>query len=467
MSTPRTATRLLVAAAVLGAAARAHAQPIELKDQNGTSYLINTAVDPLVRNSEASGAIANATYDKSVTVTSYFVGLTPFGFFLTTYSVQRQVNVPLRNAFAGFNGLVISGLGGRALPAPMVFNPGEALAGEDCSQNGKNRELIFQTQSFASAGLVVTRKVFVPDNSDFVRWLNIVTNTGTTAQQVGITLQGLLGSETQTRIGTTSSGDNVITAGDLWFTSGQAVPQGQQSTEPTVGFIVQGAGAPAPAIAQGVNSGGQAIVTYNPTIPAGGSAIIMTFTSVQGNFKQAKSTMENLIDLPSATLNCMDEQELTQVVNFAPISQPKIKSSTITLKFNKTGQDTVVVKGKIELASGISLAGLPLTVDVGGATASFLLNKSGDANDGSGNKFQLNVSLKNGVTKQGSYQFTANLKGSFQAALASYGLTNATVKNVPVTVPLSLTAGSNTYATGLGLKYTATAGKKGTAKSSS
>jgi len=193
----------------------------------------------------------------------------------------------------------------------------------------------------------------------------------------------------------------------------------------------------------------------------------LTFTSVQGNFKQAKSTMENLIDLPSATLNCMDEQELTQVVNFAPISQPKIKSSTITLKFNKTGQDTVVVKGKIELAGGISLAGLPLTVDVGGATASFLLNKSGDANDGSGNKFQLNVSLKNGVTKQGSYQFTANLKGSFQAALASYGLTNATVKNVPVTVPLSLTAGPNTYATGLGLKYTATAGKKGTAKSSS
>ena len=207
MSTLRTAIRLLVAAAVLGAAARAHAQPIELKDQNGTSYLINTAVDPLVRNSEASGAIANATYDKSVTVTSYFVGLTPFGFFLTTYSVQRQVDVPLRNAFAGFNGLVISGLGGGALPAPLVFNPGEALAGEDCQQNGKNRELIFQTQSFRErgpgghpqgvrAGQLGLRPV--AQHRDQHRYA---------AQQVGITLQGLLGSETQTRIGTTSSGD--------------------------------------------------------------------------------------------------------------------------------------------------------------------------------------------------------------------------------------------------------------------
>jgi hypothetical protein len=284
---------------------------------------------------------------------------------------------------------------------------------------------------------------------------------------VGITLQGLLGSGTQTKIGTTSTGDDFVTTGDLWFTSGQTVPQGQQSTEPTVGFIVQGSGAPAPAVGEGVNSSGQAIVTYNPTIPPGGTVIIMTFTSVQGNFKQAKSTMENLISLPSPTLNCMSEEQLTQVVNFAPISQPKIKNSTITLKFNKTGQDTVVVKGKIELASGISLAGLPLTVDVGGATASFLLNKSGDANDGGGNKFQLNVNLKNGVTKQGTYQFTANLKGSFQETMASYGLVNATVKKVPVTVPLSITAGSGNYATGLDLSYTATEGKKGTAQTSS
>ena len=153
----------LVALLALLATARAHALPVELKDQNGTKYNINTDVDPLLRNSEASGAITNATYVKPVTVTSYFVGLTPFGFFLTTYTVQRQVNIPLTNAFAGFNGLLITGADGVALPSPLVFNPGEGLASQDCTQNNENRELIFQTQTFpAPVNLTVTRKVFVP-----------------------------------------------------------------------------------------------------------------------------------------------------------------------------------------------------------------------------------------------------------------------------------------------------------------
>src|SRR5215813_7631318 len=117
----------LAAIATLVVASLAGAQPIELKDQNGTKYDINTNVEPLLRNSEASGAIANATYVQPVTVTSYFVGLTPFGFFLTTYTVQRQVNVPLTNAFAGFNGLTITGANGVALPKALIFNPGQAL----------------------------------------------------------------------------------------------------------------------------------------------------------------------------------------------------------------------------------------------------------------------------------------------------------------------------------------------------
>jgi hypothetical protein len=459
----------LVTILALLATARAHALPVELKDQNGTKYNINTDVDPLLRNSEASGAITNATYVKPVTVTSYFIGLTPFGFFLTTYTVQHQVNIPLTNAFAGFNGLLITGAHGVALPSPLIFNPGQGLASQDCSQNNENRELVFQTQTFpAPVNLTVTRKVFVPDNSDFVRWLNIITNTDSAPQEVGITLQGLLGSGSDTKVGTTSSGDNTVTAGDLWFTSGQSVPQGEHATQPTVGFIIQGDGATTPARSAGINSVGQAVVTYTPTIPAGGSVIIMTLTTVQGNFKMAKSTAENLVALPSDTIKCMSEQELSQVINFAPITPPQTKNATITLKFNKTGQDTIQWKGKVTIAAGISLQGLPVTVDVGGATQTFTLNKSGKANNGGGNKFALNASLKNGVTKAGTVSFSFNLKGAFQDTLAPYGLTNATVKNVPVTVPLSFTVGSaqHYFATDQAFSYKATENKTGTAKSS-
>ena len=115
----------LMPSALIALASIAHALPVELKDQNGTKYEINTQVDPLLRDSNASGAITNATYVKPVTVTSYFVGFTPFGFFLTTETVQRQVNIPLTNAFAGFKtgNLPTTGAHGVALPQPQAFIP--------------------------------------------------------------------------------------------------------------------------------------------------------------------------------------------------------------------------------------------------------------------------------------------------------------------------------------------------------
>src|SRR5262249_37436790 len=144
-------------------ASPAHAVPITLRDSNGTRYNINTDVSPLINDSNASGAVTDATFQKPVTVTSYFVGFTFFG-FTTVYTVQRQVNVPLRNAFAGFNGLLITGINGTNFPNGVLYNPGETLASEDCPQDGTNRQLTFQTQSFPALNLQVARKVFVPNN---------------------------------------------------------------------------------------------------------------------------------------------------------------------------------------------------------------------------------------------------------------------------------------------------------------
>jgi hypothetical protein len=460
-----TVLRGLVVASVLAAASLASALPVELKDSNGTRYNINTAVNPLITNSFASGALTDATYLKPVTVTSYYLDFTPFGWFFTTETTQRQVDIPLTNAFAGFNGLLITSVQGITLPAPLVYNPGQG-ATEDCPQNGKNRELTFAPQTFPGLPIQVTRKVFVPDNAEYLRWLNIVTNTGSVAGQVGITLQGLLGATTSTKIGTTSSGDASVSAADLWFTAGQSVPAGTQSTHPAVGFVVQGLGASAPAVAEGVNSLGQAIVTFAPTIPAGGTAIIMTFTTVQGNLKNAKNTAENVVALPSKSLKCMSEVELSQVVNFPKITPPELKNSTIKLNFKKTGQDTVQWKGKITIGEGINLNGLPVTVDVAGVVTSFILNKNGVGNNGGGNKFNLDASLKNGVTKQGTVNLTINLKGDYQSALAFYGLTNTTVSNLAVSVPLTFTAGPGQYFADQGYSYKATAGKSGTAKGS-
>jgi hypothetical protein len=454
----------MLLASVLGLASGAHGLPVELKDQNGTRYQINTDVDPLISNSFASGALTDATYEKPVTVTSYYVGFTPFLFFITTYTVQRQINVPLTNAFAGFNGLLITGVNGAALPAPVVYNPGEAPASQDCLQNNQNRQLNFQPQTFANLNLQVARKVFIANNSNVARWFNTVTNTGTAANQVGITLSGLLGSGAQTKVTATSTGDSTITAADQWFTTAQTVPQGETSFQPRVGFAVQGAGATVPPRSLGVNSVGQAIATYTPTIQPGQSVSVLTFVTVEGNNKQAKQAMQNVVALPSSAITCLSEQELASVINFAPITPPQLKNATITLNFKTTGADTIAWKGKITIASGLSLQGLPVTVDVGGATAAFVLSKSGSANNGGGNKFSLNASLKDGVTKAGTVKFSFNLKGDFQSALAAFGLTNAPADDAPVTVPVTLTAGPGHYGVDQPFTYNAKQDKSGTAK---
>src|SRR5262245_35459702 len=108
-------------ACVLFAGAPAHAIPVELKDSNDTKYWVNTDVANLENTSNASGALTNATYTKPVTVTSTWIGFTPWWGFTTTFTVQYEVNEPLRPAFEGFNGLLVVGYGGDSLAQPLVY----------------------------------------------------------------------------------------------------------------------------------------------------------------------------------------------------------------------------------------------------------------------------------------------------------------------------------------------------------
>src|SRR5947207_8317876 len=210
-------------AAVLAVASLASALPVELKDSNGTKYQVNTQVVPLSALSNASGALTNATILKSVTVTYYYIGFTPWFGFLTTYTTQHQVNVPLTPAFGdhdvnpptgGFNSFLITAVSGQKLPAPFVFNPGQALAGQDCpDSNGRNKQLDFANQTFSEQNLTLTRKVYVPSNQEWARWLNSVTNRAEAFPPVTNAPLGPLGSGNAHRADTTSGRDIVPTMG--------------------------------------------------------------------------------------------------------------------------------------------------------------------------------------------------------------------------------------------------------------
>src|SRR5690606_34100108 len=124
-----------------------------------TKYFINTDVDPLIDMSLASGAVTNATYTKTVTVTSTFIGFTPWWGFTTTYTVQFEITEPLTPAFVGFNGLTITAINGETLTDPLVYNPEQPVT-EECMQGNLNRQLVFAVQNLAEHNLSLQRKVF-------------------------------------------------------------------------------------------------------------------------------------------------------------------------------------------------------------------------------------------------------------------------------------------------------------------
>jgi hypothetical protein len=454
----------LVGLYLLAGGSRGWAIPIELKDTNDTKYFINSDVDPGTNTSNASGAVTNATYTKPVTVTSTFIAFTPWFGFTTIYTVQFQINEPLTPAFDGFNGLLITGYNGETLAQPLVYNPSMPLASQECEQGGENRQLVFEPQAFASHDLTLQRKVFVPNNDAYARWLNIITNTGSAAAEVDVSLKGKLASASETKVTATSTGDSSVGIQDTWFSTAQIPPLEGHSTQPKIGYVVQGAGATSPATSLGINGEGQTAATYHVTIAPGASAIILTFVTVQGQTKQAKNKASNLVTLPSKAVTCLTEQELAQIVNFAPITPPVTTKATIKLNFKKTGEDTVSWKGDVELGAGINLTGVPVTVDLAGVTTSFLLNSKGKANNGDGNSFSIDAKLQDGVTKADNVKFHFKLKGDYQTALAAYGWTNADADDVAVTAPITITAGQGQFTTNQPFTYNAKAGKSGTGK---
>jgi hypothetical protein len=458
--------KLTVSAAyVLVAASLVRAIPVELKDSNDTKYWVNTDVTNFVNTSNASGALTNATYTKPVTVTSTWIAFTPWFGFTTVYTVQYEIDVPLTPAFLGFNGLAVVGYGGQSLAQPDVYNPAMPLASTECEQKGQNRQLVFEPQTFASRNLQLQRKVFVPSNDDYARWLSIVTNTGTETAEVDVALLGRLASTDNTTVKATSTGDSSLGVQDTWFTTAQVLPDNLQSFQPKLGFVVQGAGATSPATSLSINTEGQTAAVYHLTIPPGASQSLLTFVTVQGKPKQAKKTCETLIGLPSKALTCLTEDELAQVANFAPITAPVTSKAKIKLNFKKTDVDTVSWKGTVDVGAGIALQGLPVTVDVAGVNTNFLLNAQGKANDGGGNTFSVKPKLQDGVTAAGSAKFTIKLKGDYQTALEGYGWTDADADDASVTAPMAITVtGAGSFNTTLPFTYSATAGKSGTGK---
>src|SRR5262245_26789639 len=150
-----------------------------LIDATGLEWFINDEVTYATASS-AVGAASDAAFVAAVEASTAAGG--------TELSV-------LADAFDGYNALRVSVNG----TTPVMFNQ-TGSATSDC--NG--RQVI---TSSTIHGVEITRKIYVPGNDGFARWLNVVRNTSGINTNINLTMVSNLGSDGKTKIWTTSNGD--------------------------------------------------------------------------------------------------------------------------------------------------------------------------------------------------------------------------------------------------------------------
>ncbi|MDP2106589.1 MAG: PA14 domain-containing protein, partial [Desulfobulbaceae bacterium] len=163
-------------------------------------------------------------------------------------------------------------------------------------------------------GLSITRKIFVPSDQSFARFLEIIHNPGSSSVNYTLPIYTNLGSDGSERYIMTSSGDSTVTVNDNWLVTDDSNP-GTSGSDPVVTHVVAGDNAqirPATFTRSGDN------INYNYTLSLapGETKIIMHFASQAGNQPTAVTRAEQLANMELDALRGMSAQERSRVVNF-------------------------------------------------------------------------------------------------------------------------------------------------------
>jgi hypothetical protein len=161
-------------------------------------------------------------------------------------------------------------------------------------------------------GLLVGRRVFVPEDEAFVRYLEVLVNPTGADLFVQVQINTNLGSDGNTVIVSTSDGDAAVEASDRWVVTDDTVDGGG---DPSLAHVFAGPGGGVQPVV--TTPLGSILYTYDVTVPATGRAIVMHFDSQNANRAAAISSAGTLVTLGGRTLDGIATEELTDIVNFA------------------------------------------------------------------------------------------------------------------------------------------------------
>ena len=223
------------------------------------------------------------------------LGLNLFDVHGFRWDIQRDGNISDGTSDAYDGGLRFTG--GVSFPS---FTTGLS---ED---NG--REIAIGPATFA--GVRVTRKIYVPTNQGFARFLEVVTNTTSSTVNFTVPINTNLGSDGGEQFIRSSSGDNIVTTADDWVIT----DDGDGFNDPTLIHLVAGPGGIRPS--QFLYRPGEVLYSYPLTLAPGETQIVMHFASQNSNRAQALAKAPLLAALELDALAGMSSAERGLVVNF-------------------------------------------------------------------------------------------------------------------------------------------------------
>jgi hypothetical protein len=279
-----------------------------LIDNSGLKYFINTNIT-FSTSSSASGAMSEASYTHAVSATT---------------SGGGNVSSTLNDAYDGYNTICLS-LNNTVATcetgnANFVIYNKNGPATTECpgTVSGVNRQVVFPVQT--SGSIQMLRKVYIPDNDAFARWLNYFTNTSGTPVTATMVVANNLGSDSNTIIVNSSSGDAVVTTGDLWATTFQNY-SGTTSSDPRLYHVFQGStSVPTPlAGVNFANGDDNPFWGYTFTLQPGETKIIANFGGGKPSKTEAANKAAQLAGAAAPTdpaWACMSQAEQKEVANF-------------------------------------------------------------------------------------------------------------------------------------------------------
>lgn len=299
---------------------------ITLIDAGGLKYFINSNIT-FSTSSSASAAMSEASYTHAVAASTLNGG---------------TVSSTLNDMFDGYNTLCVSltNTTGTCETGNANFNiynklgPATIDATVPAGPNCTGRQYVFPVQTVG--GLHVQRKVYVPPNDKFARWMNYFTNTTGSPITFSISIANNLGSDSNTVITGSSSGDLAAQTNDTWVTTFQNY-SGTTTSDPRIGHILQGTGAPTPVSAINfANGDDNPWWSYSITLAPGQTKAIANFVTGAPSKALAASQAATIAQFGTNARQCLSTTELNEVANFV---------ATTDLAITKTASTTSGIGG--------------------------------------------------------------------------------------------------------------------------